>query len=116
MEAIAYLITISSSSIDSLCDSCSACLLPTVHPGNMPSHSNRSYTLAGGSRLAAGSSIFTILHFYLGRSRTPADAWQIASAYTVSWNTDQVLYLPWTIAYAAEQLHQQMPGRSHPHI
>src|SRR6266702_5133075 len=36
-EAIAYLITISSSSIDSLCDSCSACLLPTVHPGNMPS-------------------------------------------------------------------------------
>src|SRR6266700_8005304 len=36
MEAIAYLITISSSSIDSLCDSCSACLLPTVHPGNTP--------------------------------------------------------------------------------
>ena len=25
---------ISSSSIDSPCDSCSACLLPTVHPGN----------------------------------------------------------------------------------
>src|SRR6266705_2160217 len=47
MEAIAYLITISSSSIDSLCDSCSACLLPTVHPGNMPSHSNRSYPFRG---------------------------------------------------------------------
>jgi hypothetical protein len=36
MEAIAYLITILSSSIDSLCDSCSACLLPIIHSGNMP--------------------------------------------------------------------------------
>src|SRR6266700_549806 len=35
-KAIAYLITISSSSIDSLYDSCLACLLPTVHPGNTP--------------------------------------------------------------------------------
>jgi len=35
-QGIALLFTISSSSIDSLCDSCSACLLPTVHPGNMP--------------------------------------------------------------------------------
>ena len=85
-EAIAYLITISSSSIDSLCDSCSACLLPTVHPGNTP-YIRTDPTLSGGSRLAAGSSIFTILHF-----------------------------LPRMIAYAAEQLHQQMPGRSHPLI
>src|ERR1700679_3338909 len=38
-EAIAYLITISSSSIDSPCDSCSACLLPTVHLAILP-HSN----------------------------------------------------------------------------
>jgi len=38
MEAIAYFITISSSFIDSLCNSCSACLLSTVHPGNMPLH------------------------------------------------------------------------------
>src|ERR1700679_807900 len=35
-EAIAYLITISSSSIDSPCDSCSACLLPTVHLAILP--------------------------------------------------------------------------------
>ena len=40
------------------CNSCSACLLPTVHLGNIASHSNRSYPLPGGSRLAASSSIF----------------------------------------------------------
>ena len=34
-EVLPYLLfTISSSSIDSPCDSCSACLLPTVHLGN----------------------------------------------------------------------------------
>ena len=38
LKAIAYLITISSSSIDSLCDSCSACLLPTVHLGDIALH------------------------------------------------------------------------------
>jgi hypothetical protein len=48
-EAIAYLITISSSSIDSPCDLYSACLLPTVHLGKHASHLNRSYTLPGGS-------------------------------------------------------------------
>ena len=77
-EAIVYLITISSSSIDSLCDSCSACLLPTVHLGNTALHSNRS-TLSGGSRQQAkGFALkhFTILHF-----------------------------LPRTIAYTAKQLH-----------
>ena len=42
-EAIAYLITISSSSIDSLCDSCSACLLPTVHLGNTALHIHYVY-------------------------------------------------------------------------
>jgi hypothetical protein len=36
MEAIAYLITISFSSIDSPCDLCSACLLPTVHLAILP--------------------------------------------------------------------------------
>src|SRR6266576_2278093 len=35
------------------CDSCSACLLPTVHLGKYASHSNRSYTLPGGSRQQA---------------------------------------------------------------
>jgi hypothetical protein len=59
---------------------------PYRTPWQYALHSNRSYTLSGGSRLAAGSSIFTILHF-----------------------------LPRTIAYAAEQLHQQTSGRSHPH-
>ena len=36
MEAIAYLITISSSFINSPYNLCSACLLPTIHLGNMP--------------------------------------------------------------------------------
>ena len=70
------------------CDSCSACLLPTVHLGNAL-HSNRSYTLPGSSRQQAeGFALehFTILHF-----------------------------LPRTIAYTAKQLHQQASGRSHPH-
>jgi hypothetical protein len=35
-EAIAYLITISSSSINSLCDSYLACLLPTIHLAILP--------------------------------------------------------------------------------
>src|SRR6266568_8500765 len=61
---------------------------PYRTPWQYALHSNRSYTLAGGSRLAAGSSIFH----------------------------DPPL-LPRTIAYTAtEQVHQQMPGRSHPHI
>src|SRR6266702_4935781 len=60
---------------------------PYRTPWQYALHSNRSYTLAGGSRLAAGSSIFH----------------------------DPPL-LPRTIAYTAtEQVHQQMPGRSHPH-
>src|SRR6266568_1339907 len=46
-EAIAYLITISSSSIDSLCDSCSACLLPTVHPGNTPYITIMTFSVLG---------------------------------------------------------------------
>ena len=57
--------------------------------GNTALYSNRSYTLPGGSRQQAeGFALehFTILHF-----------------------------LPRTIAYAAEQLHQQVSGRSHPH-
>ena len=85
-EAIAYLITISSSSIDSLCDSCSACLLPTVHPGNMP-HIRTDPTPFQG---VAG--------------------WQPAQAFSRSST------LPRTISFTAtEQVHQQKPGRSHPH-
>ena len=67
------LITISSSSIGSLCDSCSACLLPTIHPGNTALHSNRSYTLAGGSLQQAEGCALEQNHdppFYLGRSRS----------------------------------------------
>ena len=113
------LITISSSSIDSLCDSCSACLLPTVHPGNMP-YIRTDPTLSGGSRLVAGSSIFTILHFYLGRSRILQSSYTSRRLtdrirITVSWNTDQVLYLPRTIAYTTKQLRQQASSRSYPH-
>jgi hypothetical protein len=62
---------------------------PYRTPGNTASHSNRSYTLPGGSRQQAeGFALehFTILHF-----------------------------LPRTIAYTAKQLHQQASGRSHPH-
>jgi hypothetical protein len=84
-EAIAYLITISSSSIDSLCDICSACLLPTVHPGNAP-HIRTDPPFQG----VAG--------------------WQPAQAFSRSST------LPRTISYTAtEQVHQQKPGRSHPH-
>ena len=71
------------------CDLYSACLLPTIYLGDIASHSNRSYTLPGSSRQQAeGFALkhFTILHF-----------------------------LPRTIAYTAKQLHQQTPGRSHPH-
>ena len=109
------LFTISSSSIDSLCDLCSACLLPTVHPGNTASHLNRSYTLLGGSpQQAEGFALehFTILYFYLGRLCT------LQSSYTSRRLVDRIritvleyglgpLPLPRTIAYAVEQLHQQ---------
>ena len=70
-------------------DPCSACLLPTVHLGNTASHSNRSYTLPGGSRQQAEG-------FALEQFHDPP-------------------FLPRTIAYTAEQVHQQTPGRSHPH-
>ena len=77
------LFTISSSSIDSPCDSCLACLLPTVHLGNAL-YLNRSYTLLGSSwQQAKGFALehFTILHF-----------------------------LPRMIAYTAKQLYQQASG------
>src|SRR6266702_313580 len=96
---------------------------PYRTPRQYALHSNRSYTLAGGSRLAAGSSIFhdppllprTITYIATEQvhQQTPGRSHPLI---TVNWNTDQVLYLPRTIAYTAEQLHQQMPGRSHPHI
>ena len=122
-EAIAYLITISSSFIDSLCDSCSACLLPTVHLGDIASHLNRSYTLPGGSRQQAEGFALKYFSrssiFYLGRSRI------LQSSYTSRRLADRIRItvleygsgplLPRTIAYAAEQLHQQVSGRSHPH-
>src|SRR6266571_670361 len=69
-EAIAYLITISSSSIDSLCNSCSACLLPTVHPGNTPYIQTDPTPLRVVAGWQPAQAFFTILHFYLGRSRT----------------------------------------------
>ena len=82
------LFIILSSSIDSPCDLCSACLLPTVHLGNAL-YSNRSYTLLGGSRQQAKG--FAFEHFTI------------------------LYFLPRTIAYTAKQLHQQASGRSHPH-
>jgi hypothetical protein len=70
IEAIAHFITILSSSIDSLCDSCSAYLLPTVHSGNMPyiQTDPTPFQVVAGWQLA--QAFFTILYFYLRRSRT----------------------------------------------
>ena len=64
------------------CDICSACLLPTVHPGNTPYIRTDPTPFQG----VAGCQ--------------PAQAFSRSS----------------TFAYTAtEQVHQQMPGRSHPH-
>ena len=64
------LITISSSSIDSPCNSCSAYLLPTVHPGNTPYIRTDPTPLrvVAGRRPTQAVSRSSI--FYLGRSRT----------------------------------------------
>ena len=71
------------------CDLCSAYLLPTVHLGNTALYLNRS-TLLGGSRQQAKGFALKQFHnppfFYLGRPRI-----------------------------LQEQVHQQTPGRSHPH-
>ena len=62
---------------------------PYRNPRQVALHSNRS-TLLGGSRLAAGSSSFTILTI--------------------------LHFLPRTIAYTAtKQVHQQTSDRSDPH-
>jgi hypothetical protein len=114
-EAIAYLITISSSSINSPYNLYSACLLPTIHLGNTASHSNRSYTLPGGSRLAAGLSIFhnppllpRTIAYTATKQVHQQDAWDRIRCLTVNWNTDHVLYLHLGRSRTVtEQLHQQ---------
>ena len=99
IEAIAYFITILSSSIDSLCDLYSACLLPTVHLGNTASHSNRSYPFWVVAGWQPAQAFFTILHFYLRRSRTlqrsryTRDVWDRICCLIVNWNMDYILYL-----------------------
>ena len=66
-----------------------ACSLPYTQA--IALYLNQSYTHTGGSRQQAKGQLplsnFTILHFYLGRPHT-----------------------------LQEQVHQQTPGRSHPHI
>jgi hypothetical protein len=82
------LITISSSSIDSLVTHARlACSLPYTWAILPHIRTNPPFQgVAGSKPRASPSSNFTILHF-----------------------------LPRTIAYAAKQLHQQASGRSHPH-
>jgi len=64
-----------------------ACSLP--YTWAIALHSNRSYTLTGGSRQQAEG-------FALEQFHDPP-------------------FLPRTTAYTAKQVHQQTPGRSHPH-
>src|SRR3984957_4730052 len=88
-EAIAYLITISSSSINSPVTharlGCSLpytwAILPHIQTDPTPIR-----VVVGSKPRASPSSNCSILHFYLGRPRT-----------------------------LQEQVHQQTPGRSHPH-
>ena len=109
-------------------DSCSACLLPTVHPGNMPyirTDPTPFRVVAGSKPRASPSSNFTILHF-LPRTIAFTATQQVhqqmpgrSHPHTkVHWNTDQVLYLPRPIAFTAtQQVHQQMlAGRVLIHI
>src|ERR1700723_3640177 len=89
MEAIAYLITISSSSIDSpVTYARLACFLPytwAILP-HIQTDPTPIRVVAGSKPRASPSSNSTILHFYLGRPRT-----------------------------LQEQVHQQTLGRSHPY-
>src|ERR1700722_17909275 len=115
-EAIAYLITISSSSIDSpVTHARLACSLPytwAILP-HIQTNPTPFRVVAGSKPRASPSSNFTILHFYLGRSRSLQH-----SRYTSKRLADRIritvleyglgpLPIPRTIAYAAEQLHQQ---------
>src|SRR5882762_1955254 len=90
LRLLPTLITISSSSIDSpVTHARLACSLPytwAILP-YIRTDPTPFRVVAGSKPRASPSSNFTILHF-----------------------------LPRTIAYAAEQLHQQASGRSHPHI
>ena len=75
--------------------------------------------VAGSKPRASPSSISRSSTFYLGRSRI------LQSSYTSRRLADRIRitvdgirirsYLFRTIAYAAEQLHQQVSGRLHPH-
>ena len=111
-EATAYLITISSSSIDSLVTHARlACSLPytwAILP-HIQTNPTPFWVVAGSKPRASPSSISRSSTFYLGRSRI------LQSSYTSRRLADRIRitvdgirirsYLPRTIAYAAEQLH-----------
>ena len=74
------LFAISSSSIDSLCDSCSACLLPTVHPSNALHIVGRIYT-ACTIRLSINEDLKL-------KKRKGRDRQQRKKLYTISWSRE----------------------------